>query len=246
MSKGVSRRGAKLIRRCVDARVTRPCTPIILTLTVRDHLSDREVKRMLRRWLASARKKAPDVFADRVCAYELQRRGVMHIHILIFNRMPTEVFADLRRLWCEVYQDAPGGFDAKVVKRSTKAASAYLSKVTSYLGKGSSDDDGLREFWGNSYSISDQLRSGAYPVQVGIYPWGDPRVRSLMSLGWQPDHGWSSHITWLNLDQTNQLLKSLGLDPPSLSNLEGPYRPSEDSKRALLRGQAHALMGVTA
>jgi hypothetical protein len=227
LSRGVSRRGKKLIRRAVEARVAskRSCAPVVITLTSKEHPSDEEFKRHTESWLAYGRKYAPKAFEDYVLVYDLQQRGVLHAHFLLFQRVPTRAFAKLRNLWAERYGHGAGSVDIDTVKRQAKTASAYLRKVTVYLSSqeglnattgrvGRNGKAYVREaFEGNAYTISANLRRGCYASVSVVLPFGDSRVQSLLSVCWKPNE-WSGYLRGLNYSQALTYLASMGLGPP--------------------------------
>lgn len=243
LSRGVSRRGRKQIRRAVESRTSsdRSCRPVLITLTVRDRLDDRYFKKLVSRWLSYGRKYDAPAFAEYVVAYELQDRGVLHAHLILFDHIDKDVFLRLRRLWSEMYTDSPGGVDIKPVGRQSRAASVYLSKVSSYIGK---DDDDSRMFAGNAYAISDALRLGMYPVSVTVVPWSDDRARDLLAMMWRPND-WSGYLRGLSLSQARELLRFCGLAPPSSSDVGTSLSRSHattDQRREILRQQARHLL----
>jgi hypothetical protein len=178
MTRGVSSRGRRIIRRSVGAYVaTHPCRPTLYTLTSQAAIGDAAFRAALTRWFKWVRKWVPGAAEHYVCTVDLQQRGVLHAHILLFQDMPHDVWNRARRLWTETYGMGPGSFDVKRVKRPSRAA-AYVAR---YIAR---DHDGenrrvgrngelyVREtFAGNAYSVSDALRALAAPVTEFALPW---------------------------------------------------------------------------
>lgn len=136
---------------------------------------DREIKAAFIRWLKLARKWAPKSFRYYVAAWDLQARGVLHVHVLLFARVPRDVFDRLRLAWAEDYGMGPGAVDATAITKARGAAD-YMAR---YITR-EHDDDGarvgrngrpyVRSRWrGNAYSMSAPLR--AYTTAVVSYAW---------------------------------------------------------------------------
>jgi hypothetical protein len=197
LSTGVSSKGRSKIRRAVASRVVAAASkPVLLTLTTQDILEDSVFNRHLANFLDYARKIVGPTFKDYVKVIDLQQRGTLHSHILLFERIPTDSFAKLRHLWADKYEFGGGSFNAKYLKGNAKLAGAYLSHAAAYLSR---SHDAVRigrngkpyvrtVFKGNAYSISASLRKGTLPVQFGAFALSDSRVHSLAkSLYWVPD-----------------------------------------------------------
>jgi hypothetical protein len=139
----------------------------MVTLTTQKVMPDREFRRYVGKWLDSARKAAPHAFLHYVMAYELQKRGVLHAHILLFSYIPRPAFLRLRSLWADKYDMGGGGVDIRQERvGNSRAAAHYLSKLSNYVTKDADED--AREFAGNSYAMSQ-----------GMYAYGEPRVAYL-------------------------------------------------------------------
>jgi hypothetical protein len=197
LSTGVSSKGRSQIRRAVASRVVAaPSKPVLLTLTTQDILEDSVFNRHLANFLDYARKTVGPTFTDYVRVVDLQQRGTLHGHILLFEYIPTDSFQKLRTLWAEKYELGPGSFNAKYLKGNAKLAGAYLSHAAAYLSR---SHDAVRmgrngkpyvrnEFQGNAYSISTSLRKGTLPVKFGAFALSDSRMHSLVkTLRWVPD-----------------------------------------------------------
>jgi hypothetical protein len=197
LSTGVSSKGRSQIKRAVASRVVAaPSKPVLLTFTTQDILEDGIFNKHLASFLAYARTIAGPTFRDYVRVVDLQQRGTLHSHILLFERIPTDSFAKLRHLWADKYEFGGGSFNAKYLKGNAKLAGAYLSHAAAYLSR---SHDAIRigrngkpyvrsAFKGNAYSISAPLRKGTVPVQFGAFALSDSRVHSLAkSLYWVPD-----------------------------------------------------------
>jgi hypothetical protein len=168
----------------------------MLTLTTQDILEDGIFNKHLASFLAYARTIAGPTFRDYVKVVDLQQRGTLHAHILLFEYIPTSSFEKLRCLWAEKYEFGAGAFNAKYLKGNAKLAANYLSHAAAYLSR---SHDAIRmgrngkpyvrnEFAGNAYSISTPLRKGTLPVQFGAFALSDSRMHSLAkSLYWVPD-----------------------------------------------------------
>jgi hypothetical protein len=175
--------------------------PVMLTLTSQNILEDRVFKRHLASFLDYAKKIAPSTFRDYVKVIDLQQRGTLHSHILLFERIPTDSFAKLRTLWADKYELGPGSFDVKSLKGSSKLAANYLSHAAvNYLSRDHGDVRVGRngkpyvrtQFAGRAYSISTSLMKGALPIEL-TFPLSDARVHNLAkTLNWVPD-GYAGH-----------------------------------------------------
>ncbi len=142
-------------------------------------MPDREFRRYVDKWLHSARKAAPHTFSHYVMAYELQKRGVLHAHILLFQRIPYKAFLRLRSLWAEKYGLGAGGVDIEQEHvDNSRAAAHYLSKLGNYVTKDS--DEEAREFVGNAYAMSRAMYAYG-EAQVAYLSSTDARVRRLMA-----------------------------------------------------------------
>jgi hypothetical protein len=197
LSTGVSSHGRTKIRRAVSARVIgAPSKPVLLTLTTQDILEDRVFNRHLANFLTHARKIAASTFRDYVKVLDLQQRGTLHAHLLLFEYIPASSFEKLRTLWADKYEFGAGAFDAKYLKGNSELAVNYLSHAAAYLAR---DYDDVRigrngkkyvrtAFKGNAYSISASLRKGALPFEFDALPLSDSRVNSLAkTLNWTND-----------------------------------------------------------
>jgi hypothetical protein len=161
-------------------------------------MDDREFNKRVHSFLAWGRKYVPHVFEHYVLVFELQARGTLHAHMLLFNRIPKGLWRRMRDLWAVRYEMGPGSFDVKKVRYASRAA-AYLSKYLtdkkpSY--RVGVDGGGLLTFerWrvgrngevykrmrfrGNAYRVSGALRALAAPVAEYHLPWGSPLVLRL-------------------------------------------------------------------
>ena len=185
-SRGVSARGAQLIRRSVIALAKQQkCQTALYTLTSQDPIADREFKKRVGSFLAWGRKYCPEHFRHYVIVYEPQARGVIHAHMLLFKRIPKGLWRRMRALWAERYEMGPGSFDSRTIRHAA-AAAKYLAK---YVSK-KHDDEGVRvgrngqpyetEYvMGNSYQMSDSLRRLAQPVAEHHLPWHDETALKL-------------------------------------------------------------------
>ncbi len=198
----VSNHGRRVIRRSVKALTQREnCQAVLYTLTSREPISDELFNKRLHSWLAWGRKYVPDLFKHYVCVVQLQQRGVIHAHLLLFKQVSRGWWLVLRNLWAIKYGMGPGSFDVKKIKRASRAA-AYMtryltsdksscSKVTYNLaGKPTYEPwavgrNGLpyerMKFRGNSYRVSNALRALALPIATYHLPWGSPVALSIAS-----------------------------------------------------------------
>jgi hypothetical protein len=192
----------------------------MLTLTTKDILQDGVFNRQLGSFLAYARKIATPVFRDYVRVIDLQQRGTLHAHLLLFDRIPAGPFEKLRVLWSDKYGAGGGSFDVKALQGSSKLAGTYLSHAAvNYLSR---DHDAVRigrngkayvrtEFAGKAYSISASLRKGALPVQSDALPLSDQRVHALAkTLTWVSD-GYAAYKHCDSLGDAKQHLATFGL-----------------------------------
>ncbi len=197
LSTGVSSKGRSKIRRAVAARViAAPSKPLLLTLTTQDILEDGLFNKRLASFLAYARTIAVSTFKDYVRVIDLQQRGTLHAHLLLFERIPTDSFAKLRHLWADKYEFGGGAFDAKALKGNSKLAVNYLTHAAAYLSRSHDDVRTGRNgkpyvrtaFKGNAYSISTSLMKGALPVEYDALTLTDSRVHGLAkTLNWTND-----------------------------------------------------------
>jgi hypothetical protein len=193
----------------------------MLTLTTQDILEDRVFNKHLASFLAYARKIAVSTFRDYVKVIDLQQRGALHAHLLLFEYIPTSSFEKLRHLWAEKYQFGGGSFDAKYLKGNAELAVNYLSHAAAYLAR---DYDDVRigrngkpyvrtAFKGNAYSISASLRKGALPVEYDALPLSDQRVHALAkTLNWTPD-GHAAYRHFESLSHAKEHLAKFGIQP---------------------------------
>lgn len=181
---GVSRNGARAIRRSVMARSQVPggAQFVLITLSSQAERSDEEMRHALAKFLGWCRKYVGDWFNWYIWVGELQQRGVLHFHILISKRIPKALFLRMRGLWCETYGMGEGGLDIQRM-RSAKGTAKYLAKyvakrppegekrVSRHNGK-----EYVRQlFNGNAYGLSGAARWGTAPALevaalVGAFP----------------------------------------------------------------------------
>jgi hypothetical protein len=193
----------------------------MLTLTTQDILQDAVFNKHLASFLAYARKIASSTFKDYVKVVDLQQRGTLHSHILLFEYIPTSSFEKLRHLWAEKYEFGGGSFDAKYLKGNSNLAVNYLTHAAAYLAR---DYDDVRigrngkpyvrtVFKGNAYSVSASLRKGALPVEYDALPLSDQRVHALANtLNWTND-GYAAYRHFESLGDAKEHLASFGIQP---------------------------------
>jgi hypothetical protein len=192
----------------------------MLTLTTQAILEDAVFNRHLASFLAYARKITASTFQDYVKVIDLQQRGTLHSHILLFEHIPASSFEKLRTLWADKYEFGGGAFDAKALKGSSKLAANYLSHAAvNYLSR-SHDDVRIgrngkpyvrNEFQGNAYSISASLRKGTLPIQSDAFVLSDARVHSLAkSLSWTRD-GYAAYKQCDSFADAKQHLATFGI-----------------------------------
>jgi hypothetical protein len=191
----------------------------MLTLTTQAILEDAVFNRHLASFLAYARTIAAPVFRDYVKVVDLQQRGTLHSHILLFEYIPASSFKKLRHLWAEKYDFGGGSFDAKYLKGNSNLAVNYLSHAVVYLAR---DYDNVRmgrngkpyvrtAFKGNAYSISTSLRKAALPVEYDALPLSDLRVHSLAkTLNWTND-GYAAYRHFDSLSHAKEHLAKFGI-----------------------------------
>ncbi len=193
-SRGVSGNGRRAIRRSVAALVAaEPCQVALYTLSSQHMMADRDFVKSVQSFLAWGRKYLPDVFKYYVMVFELQARGTLHAHFLLFKRVPKGLWRRMRDLWAVKYEMGPGSFDVKKIRFANRAA-AYLTKYltdkkSSYRlgldGEGMLTHEKWRvgrnglpyermNFRGNAYRVSYALRYYALPVAEYHLPWGSP------------------------------------------------------------------------
>lgn len=177
---GVSRNGARAIRRSVMARAQAERSQfVLLTLTTDEIRSDREMKRRFDKFLKWCRKHFPDAFRWYIWVAELQARGVLHFHIMVAKRIPKPQFLRLREMWAEVYGMGGGSVDIEQM-RSSKGAAKYLAK---YVVKRPPEGEQRRSrhsgqvyvrnlFSGNAYGLSAAARWGTRPAVELFGLWG--------------------------------------------------------------------------
>jgi hypothetical protein len=214
-SRGVSPAGKKLIRRAVNGIVAkrRATRCVMLTLTTQHQLSDKDFKGYVTKWFHSARAAAPKAFKHYVLAYELQKRGVLHCHILLFDLIPYEAFKRLRNLWAEKYELGAGGVDAKQQPLdNARAAAYYVSKLTWYISK-DSDAEAEKTFFGNAYAMSQSMYQYAKPVCEFNIPYS--RCADVFSLMNHSIYGnqWAAYF-YMSESDNQSLLEAFSLAPP--------------------------------
>ena len=177
---GVSRNGARAIRRSVVARSQQAgCQFVMLTLTTKEARSDEEMKHSLNKFLKWGRKHLGPWFGWYIWVAELQARGVLHFHVLLARRVPRALFLRLRKVWADGYGMGPGSVDIKAM-RSGKGTAKYLAK---YVVKRPADDSPrvskrtgavyVRNlFDGNAYALSGAARWGTQPAVEVYGAWG--------------------------------------------------------------------------
>lgn len=188
-TRGVSARGRRTTRRAVAAFVrANRCKPTLYTLTSHAIISDEDFNRAVGRFMRWLRKWVPSAALHYVRTTDLQQRGVLHAHLLLFQDMPREVWLRARRLWTETYGMGVGSFDAKRVKRPSRAA-AYVARYISKQHDGQNRRIGrngepyVRErFSGNAYAMSDALRAFAQHVTEFALPWTTGPVLGAVNL----------------------------------------------------------------
>lgn len=226
--RGVSPSGRRTILRCVNGLIKkRPSSHcVMMTLTTSYELSDKAFKRYVDNWLHSARKAAPEVFKRYVLGFELQQRGVMHCHILLFDIIPYEAFLRLRNLWCVKYGLGEGGVDIKPkYLDNSRAAAYYVSKIAYYVSKDGTDGKGKRAiFEGNAYSMSSVMYSYGSPIREFFVSYGTSSVFRLMD-NTLYSNGWSA-VFFISEDESTELLKHYGIAPPE------PLRAAEKALQA--------------
>lgn len=177
---GVSRNGARMIRRSVVARANAGHSQfVLLTLTSDRIRSDQDMKHHLDKFLKWGRKHLGEYFDWYIWVAELQQRGVLHFHVLLCRRIPRGLFLRLRYMWAEFYGMGAGSFDAKSM-RSAKGTAKYLAKyvvkrpaegerrVSRHNGK-----EYVRDFFqGNAYGLSGAARWGTTPAVQVVADWG--------------------------------------------------------------------------
>jgi hypothetical protein len=199
--------------------IAAPSKPILLTLTTQEILEDRVFKRHLASFLDYAKKIAPSTFRDYVKVIDLQQRGTLHSHLLLFEYIPASSFEKLRHLWAEKYEFGGGSFDAKYLKGNAELAGAYLSHAAAYLSR---SHDAIRmgrngkpyvrtAFAGRAYSISTSLMKGALPIQFDALTLTDSRMHNLAkTLNWVPD-GYVAYRNFDSLADAKQHLATFGI-----------------------------------
>ncbi len=193
-SRGVSGNGRRVIRRAVAARVALgDCQVSLYTLSSQTLMADRDFNKAVNSYLAWGRKYLPEFFKDYVIVFELQARGTLHAHLLLFKRIPKGLWRRMRDLWAVKYEMGPGSFDVKKI-RSPSRASAYLSKYLTdkkpsfrlgldgegmlvhepwRVGRNGQSYERIK-FRGNAYRVSNSLRFLARPIAEYHLPWGSP------------------------------------------------------------------------
>jgi hypothetical protein len=220
LSTGVTSHGRTKIKRAVSSRVVAASSkPVMLTLTTQAILKDAVFNRHLASFLAYARKITASTFQDYVKMIDLQQRGTLHSHILLFERIPTDSFAKLRTLWANKYKFNNNNFNTKYLKNNAKLAGAYLSHAAAYLSR---SHDAVRTgrngkpyvrsaFKGNAYSISTSLKKGTLPVQFDAFALSDSRVQGLAkTLYWVPD-GYAAYKQCDSFADAKQHLATFGI-----------------------------------
>jgi hypothetical protein len=178
-TRGVTRRGSRIIRRCVAGYVAEhQCSPVLYTLTTQHAgYSDEAFRADVSRWMKTLRVAAPSSWAASVVQVDLQQRGVLHAHVLLLHTPPRRVWARLRELWRRRYAHGPGSFDVKRLRSARRAAtyvSRYLTREHDEAGKrvGRNGLPYVRDtFRGNAYRIAGPLRHYGHHVTEVALPW---------------------------------------------------------------------------
>jgi hypothetical protein len=194
-TQGVSRRGARLIRRAVGAYAREhPCSPVLYTLTTQHEDYDDDAFRAdVTRWLKTLRAAAPRSASTCVVVFDLQQRGVLHAHVLLMHTPSPRVWARLRELWRVRYGHGPGSFDIKRLRSPRRAAAylvRYLTRDTAPVG---TELEGLRvgrngqpyqrlSFRGNAYRVAGGLRGYASPITELALEWTHGPVLGAVNL----------------------------------------------------------------
>jgi hypothetical protein len=158
-------------------------------------MADRDFTKAVQSFLAWGRKYLPHVFKHYVIAFELQARGTLHAHLLLFKRIPKGLWRRMRDLWAVKYEMGPGSFDVRVKFRKGSRAANYICKYTTdkeSIYRLGLDAEGMlthepwrvsrhngqvyerMSFRGNAYRVSDALRHYALPIAEYHLPWGSP------------------------------------------------------------------------
>lgn len=193
-TRGVSKRGAKQLRRAMNAYAAKATQWTMLTFTVKNS-DDAIIKANFEKLLSWARKYMADVFDFYVWVAELQVRGMLHYHLIVPHRLPHDMWTRLKELWAHKYDM---GFVKIERIRNAKSASAYIGKMAKYITKTANESDFMLEivnsdgqaelvpwrvskdgeiyerieFRGRAYGLSAHARSLTLPILTFEIDWG--------------------------------------------------------------------------
>jgi Helitron helicase-like domain at N-terminus len=199
-TRGVSSRGRRKMRRAVQGFIEdHNATPVMITLTVADpDCSDEHFKERFNAFMTYCRKYFSSYFTHYVNVFDLQQRGVLHCHILIFKRLPTGLFRRLRANWAE--KNEMGQVNIKSGFRHKKSAINYM---LGYVSRETNTIEGVitrvgrnglpyvREVWrGNAYSMSKSIRYYSKPRYVWEIPWQSDLNQRLIN-EFNPNKHWN-------------------------------------------------------
>lgn len=164
---GVSRKGRNNIRRGTNGYnlVARVSANIFCTLTTQARLSDFVFKGYVSKWIKRGQL-LHSMFKTYVISYELHQSGQMHAHILMFQKMPYDVFLAQRALWADYYGMGVVSFDIREIEETSQAAAGYLAKLPRYMAKDGSNAP--RPINGRTHTISQSLQPFTKPVSLPV------------------------------------------------------------------------------
>jgi len=156
-------RSIRRAKQAVRWRVKGQSLDHLLTLTVRDNLTDVDaLKKIWKRFVESIKDRSPGKEWPYVAAVEAQERGALHIHVAVKGRQDVN---KLRGLWwralgarvkwsrgvpCCLSEQTPGNIDIRGPKKSAskwrgRSLASYLAK---YIGKElHQGGKGSRRYW---------------------------------------------------------------------------------------------------
>ena len=233
MTLGCSRHGSRQIRRASMALVkSQPCQTALYTLSSQDAISDEVFTHRLNKFLKWGRQYLAPYFEFYAWTLDLQQRGNLHAHLLLFKRIPNGLWRRMRNLWAVQYGMGAGSLDVRTIRKPSRAAH-YMSKAANYVSKRAGDkpecyrvslSEGGLDFepWrksrhnglpyerivfrGNAHGVSDALRYFTKPVTEFWMDWGTGHLLDAITL--------EGKTKWFDSVESAEDWLSSALDPP--------------------------------
>nr|CRY95217.1 hypothetical protein [uncultured prokaryote] len=162
-------RATRRARTCVRRLAKSKGLTVLLTLTYRENMTDRErMQRDFDVFMKRLRRVSPGV--QYICVFERQRRGAWHAHIAVQRVLPwylhkglmVRSYDLLRSLWRAVVGADNGNVDVSRNKRVNRSSAKLASYLSKYIGK--TFDQADKHV--NSYSASGRALPAAAVFQT--------------------------------------------------------------------------------